>query len=278
MKCAWQAYLNLLPQWMRATVDRQGRSSLQELRLRLNAPPELITATGSVWMEKKVTREDLSYTVNTACRYSPWTAATAASGYITAPGGHRLGICGEAIQKEGEMTGIGSPTSLCMRVARDFPGIAGKAASICGSVLLLGRPGSGKTTLLRDLIRQKAENENVAVVDERREVFPAFQGECCFFPGKKTDVLSGCGKAQGIDAVLRCMSPDWIAMDEITAEEDCQALQRAGRCGVKLMATAHAGCLEDLHQRPIYRMLIASKLFDCVIVLQPDKSWSLERL
>lgn len=280
MKCAWQAYLNLLPPRIRQEVDRQGRDTLQELRLRLNKPPELVTGIGSLWLSDPVTQEDLRFCVNIASRYSPWAAATVADGYITAPGGHRLGLCGETTVSDGVMTGISLPTSLCIRVARDFPGLAQKAADISGSVLILGRPGSGKTTLLRDLIRQRSNKAqgSIAVVDERRELFPVTDTGYGFPTGKCTDVLSGCRKLKGIEAVLRSMGPRTIAVDEITAQEDCQALLHAGWCGVELLATAHAENLQQLQSRPVYKPIVQSRLFETVLILRPDKSWYMERM
>ncbi len=280
MRCAWQEYINLLPIWMRQEVDRLGSKTLQEIRLRLDLPPELIKSDGATCLKQVVSKEDISYCINAASRYSPWTAATSAQGYITAVGGHRIGICGTAIMNSGVMNGIKDPSSLCLRVARDFPQIAEKASGVCGSVLILGRPGSGKTTLLRDLIRQKSDHcgDCVAVVDERGELFPKIQGNNCFSPGKHTDILTGCTKAQGIDAVLRNMNPTYIAVDEITAQEDCDALIQAGWCGVKFLATVHAGCRNDLYTRPIYKPLIKSGIFEYLIILQSDKSWRMERM
>ena len=280
MRCAWKELLDILPVWLRQSVDRQGRDTLQELRMRRNQPPELITATGSVLLTRVVTGDDLLFCVNTASRYSPWTAGTASQGYITAPGGHRIGLCGEAVIQQGVMTGIRSPTSLCIRVARDFPGIGAQAAGLKGSILILGKPGSGKTTLLRDLIRQISDRGpgSVAVVDERGELFPVCRQEICFPTGRRTDVLTGCGKDQGLDAVLRTLGPGTIAVDEITAEADCEALTRAGWCGVRLIATAHASDTRDLKARPVYRRLLENGLFENILVLQPDKSWKLERM
>jgi stage III sporulation protein SpoIIIAA len=73
------------------------------------------------------------------------------------------------------------------------------------------------------------------------------------------------------------MKPDWLAVDEITAEADCQALLHAGWCGVSLIAAIHAAGLEDFMHRPVYRPLVKTKLFAHYIVMQPDKSWMQER-
>lgn len=273
MMCAWKELLGVLPIWMRQEVDELGREELQELRLRLNAPPELVNAAKVICLNRAVTREDLNYCINAACRYSPWSAATSAQGYITAPGGHRIGICGEGVCKEGMVTGIRDVTSLCIRVARDFPGIGKVILDMKGSVLLLGAPGWGKTTLLRDMARQLSEELAVSVVDERRELFP--DG---FERGKRMDVLTGCPKPQGIDMVLRTMGPDWIALDEITAKEDCRALIQAANCGVRLLATAHAGSSRDYRSRAVYRQLTEQRIFETLVILRPDKTFTVERM
>ena len=78
--------------------------------------------------------------------------------------------------------------------------------------------------------------------------------------------------------LLRTMGPRWIAVDEITAGEDCEALLKAAYCGVKLAATAHAGSLDDFKKRPVYRPLVESGLFHHAMVLRQDKSWILERM
>jgi stage III sporulation protein AA len=273
MTCAWKELLAILPTWCRNDVDELGRDTLQELRLRLGLVPELIRSNGNIKLKRAVTAEDLSYIVNTASRYSPWAAATSAQGYITAPGGHRIGLCGQAVVQSGQPSTLRQISSLCIRVARDFPGISRRIAGIGGSILILGRPGSGKTTLLRDLVRHRSDTArgSVCVVDERGELFPDGFGR-----GFRTDVLHGCPKEQGIDMVLRTMSPTTIAVDEITSECDCQALLKAGWCGVDLLATAHAASKADLYNRPVYRPLVTGHLFDTLVILQPDKSFKAE--
>lgn len=280
MICAWKEFLSILPEWMRHDVDNRGRAGLLELRLRLGKPPELVMASETICPKRIVTIEDLKFCVNSASRYSPWSTESVNSGYLTAVGGHRIGLCGEVAVNNGEVQGIRNLSSLCIRVARDFPGIAAPLSSEHHSLLILGSPGSGKTTLLRDLIRQisNSGSESIAVVDERRELFPISAGRACFEMGKRTDVLTGCGKSQGIDMVLRTMGPAVIAVDEITAEGDCEALLRAGWCGVRLLATAHASDLAALRSRPVYRKLWDYGLFSRAVVLRKDKTWTLERM
>ena len=273
MMCAWNALLGILPQKLRRDVDSQGRDSLQELRLRLHAPPELVLGTGSRWLNGDVSQEDLSFIVNTASRYSPWTAQTMSQGFLTAEGGHRIGVCGQVVCQQGEVTGIREIQSLCIRVARDYPEMGKQLDGLDTSALIIGAPGWGKTTLLRCLIRSYSQRMAVGVVDERSELFPP-----AFSRGKRTDILTGCPKAAGIERLLRTMGPGCIAVDEITADVDCHALAAAANCGVKLLATAHAGSKEDFCARPVYRELIAQGVFQRLIVLRPDRSYHVERM
>lgn len=280
MKCAWNAYINLLPLWMRDDVDRLGRESLQELRLRIHCFPELVLQNSSTYLKRVITENDIQFIMNAASRYSPWSAYTLQNGYITTAGGHRIGVCGEVVLKEHKMTGIRSANMLCLRVARQFQNIANGIETENRSILIIGQPGSGKTTLLRDLIRCYSESNisSIGVVDERGELFPVSEGRQCFSPGNHTDVLTGVDKEHGIEILLRCMNPRVIAVDEITSFNDCKALIEAGWCGVHLFATAHAGSREDLFKRPVYKPLLETGLFNTLVIMQADKSWRTERM
>lgn len=250
--------LAILPQRLRTQDYRQ----VQEIRLRLGKPPRLITDSGILDLEGTVGESDLSFPINAASRYSPWNAGSLADGYLTAPGGHRIGVCGE-----GAGEGMRDITSLCIRVARDITGIAA-GLPMNGSLLILGPPGSGKTTLLREYIRQVSRSAAVSVVDERRELFPEGFGR-----GENTDVLTGVPKPRGIDMVLRAMGPEVIAMDEVTSQADCDALIRGAWCGVRLIATAHASSVQDLYERTVYRPLAETGLFSKAVVLDRHKNW-----
>lgn len=273
MTCAWKELLSVLPIWMRDTVDKHENDGIQELRLRMNSPPEIVLASGSQWIGQAIRYEDLQFCVNAATGYSPWTAETSSMGYITISGGHRIGICGDVVIKNGAVSGFRRIFSLCIRIARDIPGIGRCAEEKWGSFIILGAPGWGKTTLLRDCVRVLSEKRTVAVIDERKELFPSD-----FSRGKRMDVLSGCPKTSGIEIMIRTMGPEYIAVDEITAAEDCGALVKAVGCGVKLAATAHASSMKDFLSRPIYRPLVEYKLFETAIILKRNKSFTVERI
>ncbi len=270
MKCAWNELLSILPPPIQVSVTPYA-SNLQEIRLRLNHPAELVTSSSCSWTEEAVTQSDLNHCINAASRYSPWAASTLSSGYLTAPGGHRIGVCGEAIMKDGVFSGIRNVRSLCIRIARDFPGLGASVAFRGQAMLILGAPGWGKTTLLRDIARHIAEKSTVAVVDERQELFPPG-----FREGKRMDILYGCPKRYGIETVLKTMTPEYIVVDEITSEEDCTALLHSYGCGVRLIATAHAASMEEFYSRRVYSILAQNGVFDTFVIMDSRKHFRME--
>lgn len=271
MKCAWEYFLKVLPFWMRNKIDELGKNCLLELRLRINSPPELVFFDKSSYLTRHVVAEDLIFCINLATKYSPWAAETIGSGYVTIPGGHRIGICGTLTPGKQQRT-FASITSICIRVSRDFRGVAA-GTFYEGSILIIGKPGSGKTTFLRDMVRQisSKDRNRVAVVDERYEIFPLADGSFCFDPGTRVDILSGCCKEKGIEMLLRCMTPTTIAVDEITAASDVDAILQCVGCGVSLLATAHASNLDELKHRPAYKALLDNYVFQTLILLHPNK-------
>ena len=273
LNSGWKDFLKILPRHIAQEVDKYRSASPQELRLRVDRPPILKTAAEDKILQCRVSADDLCFCVNAATKYSPWACATAAEGFVTATGGHRIGICGEAVGQGTAFKGLRDYRSLCIRIAADHKGICGPLPQLQGNILIIGPPGSGKTTLLRDLLRELSKQENISVIDQRWEIFPSG-----FDPGSRTDILYGCQKEQAVDMLLRTMSPDTIAMDEITKDADCEALKKAAWCGVRLIATAHAANTAELRRRAVYGPLLQCGIFTHAVVLQKDKSFRTERL
>ena len=61
MDCDWDSFLAVLPEWMRRDVDALGKHSLQELRLRLGTPPELVLSSGIWQLSRPAARQDIDF-------------------------------------------------------------------------------------------------------------------------------------------------------------------------------------------------------------------------
>ena len=205
------------------------------------------------------------------------------NGFVTLSGGHRVGICGTGVYREGAIYTLKEISSVNIRIARQICGAADEAADYLWthpvSTLLLGVPGSGKTTLLRDLIRQCSDRFGwrLCVADERMELAACRNGIPQFDLGLHTDILSGIGKREAIEMLLRSMNPRWIAVDEISAEADVEEIVRAGYCGVRFLATVHAASFEELDKRPVYRRLMQSGTFETLMLLNRERRLNIRK-
>ena len=107
------------------------------------------------------------------------------------------------------------------------------------------------------------------MLDERGEIAGFVEGVASFDVGERTDVLTGGEKGEGAMLLLRAMNPQVLAMDEITAAEDCEVCLNAVGCGVELLATAHAAGVEDLGRREVYEPLLRRGVFRRALVIEP---------
>ena len=264
----------LLPPGLRAAAlnePQTRRAACEELRLRLGHPPALRLPEGErTFSETPLRPADLAAVLE---------AATGASlhaygdqlrrGFVCAPGGVRVGVCGAAVCEGGRLRTIRGVSSLCLRVARPVPG-AGRAVLplLRGkSVLIAAPPGGGKTTFLRELVRSQSDaGVRIALADERGELAGLSpEGVPGFDVGRCTDVLSGAPKAEAALLLLRAMGPEVVAMDELGDEADAAAVAALVGCGVRVFATAHAADLAALRARPVVRALLSRGAFDALV-------------
>ena len=269
---------------------------LQEIRLRANRPL-MLKANNREWAVRSdgqlsgretegviVTAAQIKDSFACISRHSYYAFADEIShGYLTVPGGHRVGICGKAIWENDECRGMRYVSFLNVRVAHEVKGCGERVIRGLyrdGSVLhtlIISPPGGGKTTLMRDLIRLLSDGNafgagvNVSVVDERSELAACYQGVPQHDLGCRSDVLDGCGKSEGIRMMIRSMGPQVVAVDEISGTDDVKAVKEAVGCGCAILATAHGDSLEVVRKKPELGSLVREGLFDRYLILSGGK-------
>ena len=245
----------LLPRQIRAEalfLPERERESAEEIRLRCGAGACIRWAEGERRLGAAVGAAELEETLERATKSSLYTAEESLrGGWFTAEGGFRLGVCGSVSLRDGRIAGYRSISSLCIRIPHAVPCVSDELFSMLldRSVLVFSGPGGGKTTFLRELVRRVSEaGRQVALVDERGELAALSGGRPSYDVGRCTDLLEGCPKGSAAEILLRTMSPQVLAMDELSAA-DVPALNAGVTAGVRLLATAHAVHRDELRRR-----------------------------
>lgn len=265
---------------------------VQEIRLRVQAPLLIIyynqeyyiTSEGTLSKQAenayRVTKQELKEMLEYMSSYSLYAfEEELKQGFITIQGGHRIGIAGKTVTDENGIRGMKFISFINVRLSHQVRGCASKVLPYLYQngqmlhTLIISPPRCGKTTLLRDLIRQISNGTGpeagmtVGVVDERSEIGACFQGVPQNELGIRTDILDCCPKAQGMMMLIRTMSPQVVAIDEIGSREELEAMEYVMNCGCKLIATVHGSSIEDIRQKPVLRHMVHERWFERYILL-----------
>lgn len=269
--------INVFPKRLQHLCEKSFQKEIEpeEIRLRIGQPVMIIGKAreyfwnleiGALETQKKEAyrwkEEDMRETLSHMSQYSMYALEEEIRrGFFTMEGGHRIGIVGKTVCEQGKIMAMRNISGLNIRVAKEKRGCAQKMLSYMKegeelhNTLILSPPGIGKTTMLRDCIRilsngdEKTVGKKVGVVDERSEIAASFQGIPQNDLGIRTDVLDCCPKAEGMRLLLRSMSPQVIAVDELGSQEDYRAVEEVLHCGCKILGTMHVGSIGELKEK-----------------------------
>lgn len=295
---SWLDYL-IPPLRVRVEAALHNRGEdIEEIRLRVNRPLILRIGSYEYTIDEKqqltenlfrghiITRDEIERTMQvlSQCSLYAWEDELK-NGYITIPGGHRVGLVGKGVLDKGRIKTLKDVSGINYRIGKEVKGCANKLMPLLIKdnkvlhTLIISPPQCGKTTLLRDVIRQLSDGVtslnfsgvNVGLVDERSELAGMFQGQPQFDIGLRTDVLDACPKAQGMMMMIRSMSPVVLATDEIGMKEDVQALYHSLQAGVSVITTVHGQDYQELQERPVLQELINLRFFNRLVILSRKK-------
>lgn len=274
--------LRILPGHIRTFINElpEGQiKELEEIRIRIERPIEIIARGRPFFLPYVVKPDDAQKLLNKISNFSIYTLEEELRrGYITIPGGHRIGLAGKVILENGTVKAIRDVSSFNIRVAREKVGIADHLIPQIYDggwlhTMIIGPPQTGKTTLLRDIgriISQGRENipsRKVGIVDERSEIAGSVHGVPQLTFGPRVDVLDACPKAEGMMMMIRSMSPEVLIVDEIGRKEDCEAVLEAVNAGITLIITTHGHSLTEVRNRPILQPVLEMGIFERFIEL-----------
>lgn len=257
----------------------------EEIRLRTGRPVQIVYPDSDLILETfTFTREDARELLKKLCGYSVYSREEELkNGFVTLDGGMRVGVCGKPVTENGTIKSLTDVTCFNIRIAREVTGCAecvmnyiiehGKPVS----TLIAAPPAGGKTTLLRDIARCLSNGRHsiplkVAIADERGELAGCIDGVPSFDIGVRTDIMELLPKAEAVGIFVRTMSPDVIITDEIGGRRDADALIEAAKCGVAVIASAHASLNGELKSRRDTAEILDSGIFKRVLHLRRSGS------
>lgn len=246
---------------------RGGLGDIREIRIRVDARSVVTFSDESVTLFTPVDKNAMGEIVERLLDGALYAHRDSiASGYVSIGGGVRVGICGHARYEGGGLVGVSNISSLLFRIPSGECAFADElySAYLDGAsrgLLIYSPPGVGKTTALRSLAGRLGggrDAKRVAVIDERCEFDESD------YPACEVDILKGYKRCEGIEIATRTMSPEVIMIDEI-GEGDAEPISRVLRCGIPIIATAHAGSLEELRSRSALLPLFSLGAFDLFV-------------
>ena len=257
--------------------ERWCGERIEEIRVRRGRRASLTLSGRNLVLDTVLDGADIDVTLTGMCSGSLYAYSdTINRGYISLPGGVRVGVCGRASCEGERMLGVHEVSSLVIRIPHRSKRVGEPICDLLREfgrtrgVLIYSPPGVGKTTLLRGVISLLSSGDSplrTAVVDTRGELtFSVGGSDLCI------DVLSGYPRGLGIEIATRTLSAEVIVCDEIGDYVEAMALVSSHNCGVPLIASAHAGSVDELLRRTGIMLLHEADIFGAYVGIKRDGS------
>lgn len=287
--------LKCLPIQLAKLILEHNIQKLEEIRIRANKPVILKLGQVEIVLNYTITTNEIIGTLQNICNNSIYTYQNQiCNGFITLPGGNRVGIAGNVVIKDGQVSNISYIYSLNFRISHQINGASDNILkyvldtenNTIFNTLIVSPPGAGKTTMIRDLAKRISNGINeinfrgldVSIIDERGEIAAMTKGITFNDVGIRTDVLDNVPKTIGIRMAVRSMAPKVIIADEIGNKDDVNIINYAICSGVKCIFTAHGSNMEDLLKNNEINKIINLQLFSKIIFLDEKQKGKIKNV
>ncbi len=287
--------LKCLPTQLTKLILEHNIQKLEEIRIRANKPVILKLGQVEIVLNYTITTNEIIGILQNICNNSIYTYQNQiCNGFITLPGGNRVGIAGNVVIKDGQVSNISYIYSLNFRISHQINGASDNILkyvldtenNTIFNTLIVSPPGAGKTTMIRDLAKRISNGINeinfrgldVSIIDERGEIAAMTKGITFNDVGIRTDVLDNVPKSIGIRMAVRSMAPKVIIADEIGNKDDVNIINYAICSGVKCIFTAHGSNMEDLLKNNEINKIINLQLFSKIIFLEEKQKGKIKNV
>lgn len=287
--------LKCLPIQLAKLILEHNIQKLEEIRIRANKPVILKLGQVEIVLNYTITTNEIIGILQNICNNSIYTYQNQiCNGFITLPGGNRVGIAGNVVIKDGQVSNISYIYSLNFRISHQINGASDNILkyvldtenNTIFNTLIVSPPGAGKTTMIRDLAKRISNGINeinfrgldVSIIDERGEIAAMTKGITFNDVGIRTDVLDNVPKSIGIRMAVRSMAPKVIIADEIGNKDDVNIINYAICSGVKCIFTAHGSNMEDLLKNNEINKIINLQLFSKIIFLDEKQKGKIKNV
>lgn len=287
--------LKCLPTQLAKLILEHNIQKLEEIRIRANKPVILKLGQVEIVLNYTITTNEIIGILQNICNNSIYTYQNQiCNGFITLPGGNRVGIAGNVVIKDGQVSNISYIYSLNFRISHQINGASDNILKYVldtenktiFNTLIVSPPGAGKTTMIRDLAKRISNGINeinfrgldVSIIDERGEIAAMTKGITFNDVGIRTDVLDNVPKSIGIRMAVRSMAPKVIIADEIGNKDDVNIINYAICSGVKCIFTAHGSNMEDLLKNNEINKIINLQLFSKIIFLDEKQKGKIKNV
>lgn len=268
--------LDFLPNKILVALEKIDLKKIQEIRLRKGFPIICRSERNNKYLSKdglSILSEDLIICedqdiisiINHLTEHSVYAFNDKLKfGYLTASNGVRVGVAGECVFDDEKIVTIKNIHSLNIRIPNKINGCSDKIFPLLINrdeilnSLIISPPGFGKTTILKDLIIKlnNLKKYSIMVIDERAEF--------CDIKGENIDCIRYSNKKYAFSYAIRSMSPDILITDELTCYDDWKSVQDAVFSGVKVIASCHGSCIEQVVSKECF----IKNVFDRYFILQ----------